>query len=143
ASCGGRAERRAEAVRLRRWVRSCRTAPVDPQVVRRAVGVALRAPAPHHSRPVRFVWLADRTRRRALLDAMADAWRADLRGDGLSEDRIERRIQRGRLLYDAPELLVPVAVPDGAHAYPDARRQAAEDAMFTVAAGAVVQGLLV
>ncbi|HET9256954.1 MAG TPA: coenzyme F420-0:L-glutamate ligase [Pseudonocardiaceae bacterium] len=139
----GRAQGRAEAVLLRRSVRSFRPDPVDPGLVRRAVGVALRAPAPHHTRPVRFVWLADRTRRRTLLDAMADAWRADLRGDGLTEDHVERRIQRGTVLYDAPEVLVPVAVPDGAHSYPDARRHAAEEAMFTVAAAAAVQGLLV
>jgi coenzyme F420-0:L-glutamate ligase / coenzyme F420-1:gamma-L-glutamate ligase len=139
----GRIAGRAEAVLLRRSVRSFRPDPVDPEVLRRAVGVALRAPAPHHTRPVRFVWLADRARRHRLLDAMADAWRADLRGDGLTEDRIEHRVQRGRLLYDAPEVLVPMAVPDGAHSYPDPRRHAAEEAMFTVAAGAAVQGLLV
>ncbi len=139
----GRALGRADAVLLRRSVRSFRTDPVDPQALRRAVGVALSAPAPHHTRPVRFVWLADRQVRRRLLDAMAQAWRADLRHDGLAEDRIERRVRRGDLLRDAPEVLVPVAVPDGAHAYPDARRQAAEEAMFTVAAGAAVQGLLV
>ncbi|MGH3693187.1 MAG: coenzyme F420-0:L-glutamate ligase [Pseudonocardiaceae bacterium] len=134
---------RAEAVLLRRSVRSFRPDPMDPEVLRRAVGVALRAPAPHHTRPVRFVWLADRVVRHRLLDAMAEAWRADLRGDGLTEDCIERRVQRGSVLYDAPELLVPVAVPDGAHHYPDARRRAAEETMFTVAAGAAVQGLLV
>jgi coenzyme F420-0:L-glutamate ligase/coenzyme F420-1:gamma-L-glutamate ligase len=124
-------------------VRSFRPNPVDPALLRRAVGIALRAPAPHHTRPVRFVWLAERDVRRRLLDAMAQAWWADLRGDGLTDDRIEHRVQRGKLLYDAPEVLVPVAVPDGAHSYPDLRRQAAEETMFTVAAGAAVQGLLV
>jgi coenzyme F420-0:L-glutamate ligase/coenzyme F420-1:gamma-L-glutamate ligase len=34
-------------------------------------------------------------------------------------------------------------VPDGAHNYPDAARTAAEHTMFTVAAGAAVQALLV
>jgi coenzyme F420-0:L-glutamate ligase/coenzyme F420-1:gamma-L-glutamate ligase len=139
----GRAAGREEAVLLRRSVRSFRPDPVDPALIRRAVAVALRAPAPHHTRPVRFVWLAENQLRRRLLDAMAQAWRADLRRDGLAEEFIERRVQRGTLLYDAPEVLVPVAVPDGAHPYPDPRRQAAEEAMFTVAAGAAVQGLLV
>ncbi|MGH3755025.1 MAG: coenzyme F420-0:L-glutamate ligase [Pseudonocardiaceae bacterium] len=134
---------RADAVLLRRSVRSFCTEPVDPGALRRAVGVALTAPAPHHTRPVRFVWLADPAARRRLLDAMAQAWRADLRRDGLAEDQIERRVRRGDLLRDAPEVLVPVAVPDGAHPYPDARRQAAEETMFTVAAGAAVGGLLV
>jgi coenzyme F420-0:L-glutamate ligase/coenzyme F420-1:gamma-L-glutamate ligase len=139
----GRAAGRADAMLLRRSVRWFRSDPVDPEALRRAIGVALRAPAPHHTRPVRFVWLADRQVRRRLLDAMRQAWRADLHRDGLTEDRIERRVRRGDLLYDAPEVLVPVAVPDGAHAYPDTRRQAAEETMFTVAAGAAVQGLLV
>jgi coenzyme F420-0:L-glutamate ligase/coenzyme F420-1:gamma-L-glutamate ligase len=139
----GQAVGRSDAVLLRRTVRTFRPDPVDPEALRRAVGVALRAPAPHHTRPVRFVWLADRQVRRQLLDAMAQAWRADLRCDGLTEDRIEHRVRRGALLYDAPEVLVPLAVPDGAHAYPDARRKVAEEAMFTVAAGAAVQGLLV
>ncbi|HEY6423525.1 MAG TPA: coenzyme F420-0:L-glutamate ligase [Pseudonocardiaceae bacterium] len=139
----GRALGRAEAVLLRRSVRSFLAEPVDSEALRRAVGVALTAPAPHHTRPLRFVWLADAAVRRRLLDAMAQAWRADLRGDGLTEEHAERRVRRGNLLREAPEVLVPVAVPDGAHAYPDARRQAAEETMFTVAAGAAVQGLLV
>ncbi|MGH3719897.1 MAG: coenzyme F420-0:L-glutamate ligase [Pseudonocardiaceae bacterium] len=139
----GMTQGRADAVLLRQSVRSYRRDPVDPGALRRAVGAALRAPAPHHTRPVRFVWLADRSLRRRLLDAMAQAWRADLRRDGLTEDSIERRVRHGDLLYDAPEVLVPFAVPDGAHTYPDARRRAAEEAMFTVAAGAAVQGLLV
>ncbi|HET9116853.1 MAG TPA: coenzyme F420-0:L-glutamate ligase [Pseudonocardiaceae bacterium] len=139
----GRAQGRAEAMLLRRSVRSFRPDPVDPALIRRAVAVALRAPAPHHTRPIRFVWLTQLHLRRRLLDAMAQAWRADLRRDGLAEEFIERRVQRGTLLYDAPEVLVPVAVPDGAHSYSDSRRRAAEEAMFTVAAGAAVQALLV
>lgn len=139
----GRRLGRGEAVLLRRSVRAFGPDPVDAAAVRRAVGVALTAPAPHHSRPVRFVWLTDPATRRRLLDAMADAWRADLRGDGLSEPRIERRIQRGDLLRTAPEVLVPCGVPDDAQPYPDERRRTAEETMFTVAAGAAVQGLLV
>ncbi|HEY2725374.1 MAG TPA: coenzyme F420-0:L-glutamate ligase [Pseudonocardiaceae bacterium] len=134
---------RGEAVLLRRSVRAFRAEPVDTDALRRAVGVALTAPAPHHTRPVRFVWLADRETRHRLLDAMAEAWREDLRADGLTEEQVRRRVRRGELLREAPEVLVPVAVPDGAHTYPDARRRSAEEAMFTVAAGAAVQGLLV
>ena len=104
---------------------------------------ALTAPAPHHTRPVRFVWVQDPAVRVALLDAMKDRWRADLSGDGRDPDSVERRVYRGQILYDAPELIIPFMVPDGAHAYPDARRTAAEHTMFTVAVGAAVQALLV
>ncbi|MFI6218369.1 coenzyme F420-0:L-glutamate ligase [Nocardia brasiliensis] len=134
---------RREAVLMRRSVRQFADAPVDPDRVRAAVSVALTAPAPHHTRPVRFVWLRDAQLRTRLLDAMADKWRADLTGDGLEPDRVERRIARGDILRGAPEVIIPFCVPDGAHDYPDERRRANERTMFTVAVGAAVQGLLV
>ncbi|MGZ4574581.1 MAG: coenzyme F420-0:L-glutamate ligase [Mycobacteriaceae bacterium] len=137
------AQGRREALLRRRSVRAFTNEPVDPTAVRRAVGLALTAPAPHHTAPVRFVWLRSGQRRTRLLDAMAQAWRADLAADGLDEAAIRRRVDRGALLRDAPEILIPFSVPDGAHNYPDAPRQAAEQTMFTVAAGAAVQGLLV
>jgi coenzyme F420-0:L-glutamate ligase/coenzyme F420-1:gamma-L-glutamate ligase len=137
------AQGRREAVLLRRSVRDFAEAPVDPEAMRRAVGVALTAPAPHHTKPVRFLWLRDAALRTRLLDAMREAWRADLQGDGFTPEQIERRLARGDLLRRAPELVLPFLVPDGAHDYPDARRAACEHTMFTVAGGAAVQGLLV
>jgi coenzyme F420-0:L-glutamate ligase/coenzyme F420-1:gamma-L-glutamate ligase len=134
---------RREAVLLRRSVRAFAPTPVDPDALRRAVGAALTAPAPHHTRPVRFVWVRSRPLRTKLLDEMGAAWRSDLRGDGFASDRIDRRVARGDLLYGATEIVLPFLVPDGAHTYPDARRNAAEHTMFTVAAGGAVQGLLV
>ncbi|MEU4743438.1 coenzyme F420-0:L-glutamate ligase [Actinosynnema sp. NPDC023658] len=135
------AQGRAEAVLMRRSVRSFTSSPVSSEAVRRAVAAALTAPAPHHTRPVRFVRLT--AKRDVLLDAMADRWRADLRGDGLAEERIAARVGRGDILRAAPEVVVPFLVRDGAHSYPDARRAEAERTMFTVAGGAAVQGLLV
>ena len=134
---------RSQAQLLRRSVRQFSDEPVDPAVIEAAVAEALTAPAPHHTRPVRFVWVQDSEARLALLDAMKDRWRADLSGDGRDPESVERRVGRGQILYDAPELVIPFMVPDGAHTYPDERRTAAEHTMFTVAAGAAVQGLLV
>ncbi|MQY19990.1 Coenzyme F420:L-glutamate ligase [Nocardia sp. RB20] len=134
---------RREALLLRRSVRRFADTPVDPELIRSAVAVALTAPAPHHTRPVRFVWVRDRALRARLLGTMADAWRADLTGDGRSAESVERRVARGQLLFDAPEVIIPFCLPDGAHDYPDERRRAAESTMFTVAVGAAVQGLLV
>ncbi|HWC81276.1 MAG TPA: coenzyme F420-0:L-glutamate ligase [Pseudonocardiaceae bacterium] len=134
---------RREAVLLRRSVRTFTADPVDAGAVRRAVGAALTAPAPHHTRPVRFVWLRNRPLRTKLLDAMRAAWRSDLTGDGRTEESIDRRVSRGDLLYGNGELVLPFLVTEGAHEYPDDRRNAAEQTMFTVAGGAAVQGLLV
>jgi len=134
---------RQQAQLLRRSVRAFTAEPVQADLIEAAVGEALTAPAPHHTRPVRFVWVQDAGARTRLLDRMKERWKADLFADGKTPDAAERRVARGQILYDAPELMIPFMVPDGAHSYPDPRRTAAEHTMFTVAVGAAVQGLLV
>ncbi|BBX74585.1 coenzyme F420-0:L-glutamate ligase [Mycobacterium shinjukuense] len=134
---------RRQAQLLRRSVRRFSDQPVPSDLVEAAAAEALTAPAPHHTRPVRFVWLRTRATRIRLLDRMKDKWRADLAGDGKPADAVERRLARGQILYDAPEVVIPMLVPDGAHPYPDAARTDAEHTMFTVAVGAAVQALLV
>ena len=133
----------ADVLHERRTVREFTSEPVDPGAVRRSIAAALTAPAPHHSEPWRFAVLESQSARTALLDDMLEAWIADLRGDGFTEEQIGRRVRRGEPLRRAPLIIVPCLVAEAAHAYPDQRRSAAERAMFTVAVGAAVQNLLV
>ncbi|MEU6120089.1 coenzyme F420-0:L-glutamate ligase [Streptomyces sp. NPDC047117] len=145
----GTSEAVREALSLRRTVREFTDDPVDGGAVRRAVAAAVTAPAPHHTTPWRFVLLESEESRTRLLDAMRDAWLADLRRDGKSEESVAKRVRRGDVLRRAPYLAVPCLVMDGSHTYEgpdaaaDARRNAAEREMFVVAAGAGVQNFLV
>ncbi|MEU6820712.1 coenzyme F420-0:L-glutamate ligase [Streptomyces atriruber] len=139
----GTSEAVREAVTRRRTVREFTDEEVDPGAVRRAVAAAVTAPAPHHTTPWRFVLLESAASRVELLDAMRDAWIADLRRDGKSEESIAKRVRRGDVLRKAPYLVVPCLVMDGSHTYGDARRDTAEREMFVVAMGAGVQNFLV
>jgi coenzyme F420-0:L-glutamate ligase / coenzyme F420-1:gamma-L-glutamate ligase len=133
----------ADVLAARRTVREFTGAPVDGAAVRRAVAAAVTAPAPHHSEPWRFVLVESATGRSELLDAMLAAWVSDLRRDGFTQEQIARRVRRGEPLRRAPLVVVPCLVTDAEHEYPDARRNACERAMFTVAMGAAVQNFLV
>ncbi|MFT4044151.1 MAG: coenzyme F420-0:L-glutamate ligase [Gordonia sp. (in: high G+C Gram-positive bacteria)] len=137
------AQGRREALLTRRSVREFAPTPVPAADIRAACADALTAPAPHHTHPVRFVWVRDRRTRTALLDAMAAAWRDDLQSDPTTAGSVESRLARGAILYDAPELVIAFLVSDGRHGYPDARRNACEHTMFLVAGGGAVSGLLV
>lgn len=126
----------------RRTVRSFDDSrPVPAEVVAAAVSAAATAPAPHHTKPWRFLRLRAETRER-LLDAMGQQWRKDLLSDGASEAVIARRLARSdSVLRRAPELLVPFVTLDHAHDYPDSGRSRAERDLFVLSGGAALQNL--
>jgi coenzyme F420-0:L-glutamate ligase/coenzyme F420-1:gamma-L-glutamate ligase len=132
-----------QSLQARRTIRTFGPGEVPRAVVAEAVAAACTAPAPHHTRPWRFVALDTAPAKRALLGAIAEAWRADLRGDATAEEVIERRLTRSdEVLGVAPTLIVPLVRFDGAHPYPDQERAGAEREMFLLAGGAAIQTLL-
>ena len=131
------------SISARRTIRAFGAGPMPREALEDAVLAACTAPAPHHTRPWRFTVLETAASRRALVGAIAEAWRADLRGDGAPEETIARRIARSdAVLGAAPVLIVPWVRFAGAHPYPDEERAAAEREMFLLAGGAAIQNLL-
>jgi coenzyme F420-0:L-glutamate ligase/coenzyme F420-1:gamma-L-glutamate ligase len=140
----GGAEAVLHGLTARRTVRRFDSArPVPDAAIVEAVTVASTAPAPHHTRPWRFVRLMDTTRP-ALLDAMAQAWRADLLADGVDVATIDARLARSDTLHrDAPVLLAAFVDLSAAHSYRDERRTRAERDLFVLSGGAAIEALLV
>jgi coenzyme F420-0:L-glutamate ligase / coenzyme F420-1:gamma-L-glutamate ligase len=131
------------SISARRTIRSFGSGAVPREAVEEAVRAACTAPAPHHTRPWAFTALDGKPAKRALLAAMAQAWREDLERDGVAENVIMRRIDRSdAVLGTAPVLIVPWIRFQGAHGYPDEERARAEREMFLLSGGAAIQSLL-
>ena len=129
------------AIAGRRSVRHFADRPVEPEAVDAVIAAACLAPAPHHTRPWRFVVLSQNARA-ALAEAMGRAWRRDLRRDGVEEGRIEALLERSRGQITAAPALVLVGFLAGAQRpWPDRRRRS-EAMMFAQSTGAALQNLM-
>ena len=132
-----------QSLHARRTIRSFGEGRLAPDALREAVAAACTAPAPHHTRPWLFVVLKSGAAKKRLLAAMAEAWEADLLGDGTPRHVIDRRLRKSdALLGAAPVLIVPAVRMRGAHSYPDEERASAEREMFLLSGGAAIQNLL-
>jgi coenzyme F420-0:L-glutamate ligase / coenzyme F420-1:gamma-L-glutamate ligase len=134
----------AEAVAARRSIRAFEDRPVQRAAVMRAIGLAVQAPAPHHSSPWRFSLLEDAQAKESFSRAMGAAWRDDLTADGHPPEKVEAILARSHsLLTGAPLLTVCSADMSKAHDYPDERRRLAEWSLFAHATGAALQVYMV
>ncbi len=131
-----------EAIDSRRSVRRFAPREVPPELVPKLIAAACAAPAPHRSRPWRFVEVRPGTRPR-LIEAMAAAWRAHLESDRRSTEVLDKPFARSRRqLTEAPLLLLACLELENARGWPDERRRAAEHDMYMQSLGAALQNLL-
>jgi len=127
----------------RRSIRAFRPEPIDPDVVDALVAAACLAPAPHHSRPWRWVVIDTPDGKAALAAGMGERWRSDLAGDGLEPTRIDALVDAShRRIETAPAVVLGCLTDDGLDHYPDAPRQRAEWGMALLALGAAVENLM-
>jgi F420 biosynthesis protein FbiB-like protein len=127
----------------RRSIRAFTDEPVGRDELDALVEGACVAPAPHHSRPWRFVVVDSPGAKRDLATGMGARWRADLAGDGLAPARIDELVGAShRKLAGAPALVLGCLTWDGLDRYPDPDRQRAEWGMALLSLGAAVENLM-
>jgi F420 biosynthesis protein FbiB-like protein len=127
----------------RRSIRSFTSEPVARTDLDALVEAACIAPAPHHSRPWRFVVIDGAQEKAALARGMGERWRADLEADGVPAARIDELVSASHAkLFAPPALVVGCLTWDGLDRYPDERRRRAEWGMALLSLGAAVENLM-
>ncbi|MGQ0825215.1 MAG: nitroreductase family protein [Actinomycetota bacterium] len=130
-------------IQARRSIRAFAPGVVAREVLDTLVESACAAPAPHHSRPWRFVVVDSDTGKDTLARGMGARWRADLERDGVAEARIDELVATSHeKLVRAPALVVGCLTWDGLDRYPDVARQRAEWGMALLSLGAAVENLM-
>jgi F420 biosynthesis protein FbiB-like protein len=127
----------------RRSIRAFAPEAVGRDVLDSLVESACLAPAPHHSRPWRWVIVDTEEAKLALADGMGARWRTDLLADDVDEARVDELVESSRRkLVSAPALVVGCLTWDGLDRYPDVGRQRAEWGMALLSLGASVENLM-
>lgn len=128
----------------RRSIRAFVDEPVPRAALDGFVEAACTAPAPHHSRPWRWVVVDTAAAKHRLADGMGDAWRRDLTGDGVAGARVDELVDASHAkITGAPALVLGCLTWDGLDRYPDDARQRAEFGMALLSLGAAVENLMV
>ena len=130
-------------VEARRSIRAFTDAPVPRPVLDTLVTAACIAPAPHHSRPWRFVVIDTPEGKADLARGMGAQWRADLTADGVDPARVDELVEASRAkLTGAPAMVLGCLTWDGLDRYPDETRRRAEWGMALLSLGAAVENLM-
>jgi coenzyme F420-0:L-glutamate ligase/coenzyme F420-1:gamma-L-glutamate ligase len=128
----------------RRSIRAFLPDQVSREALDGFVEAACTAPAPHHSRPWRWVIVDGDESKRQLAAGMSACWREDLEGDGVTAARIEELVVASHAkITGAPALVLGCLTWDGLDRYRDSARQRAEWGMALLSLGAAVENLMV
>lgn len=133
-----------QALTERRSLRQFDNRPIARPALHKLLYAACLAPAPHHTRPWRFVSIEVDDARERLAGFMGAAWRRDLEADGVAATEIERLLERSRRqIEEAPALVLACLVREGLRTWPDERRQRAEWGMALHSMGCALENIMV
>lgn len=132
-----------EAIDSRRSIRAFSVRHLLPEVVEKLCLAGLKAPAPHHTTPWRFVVLSPGEVRERLAEEMGQAWREDLQRDQVPAAKISSLLtESARRITTAPGLALCGIVGDGLREWPDRRRLTFEWQMAAHSMGAALQNIM-
>jgi coenzyme F420-0:L-glutamate ligase / coenzyme F420-1:gamma-L-glutamate ligase len=130
-------------IEARRSIRAFLPEAVPRDVLDRFVEAACLAPAPHHSRPWRWVVVDSVEGKERLARGMGARWHADLQADGVPLARVDELVDAShRKVTSAPSIVLGCLTWDGLDRYPDEARQRAEWGMALLSLGAAVENLM-
>ncbi len=130
-------------IEARRSIRAFTDEKLPRDALDALVVAACAAPAPHHSRPWRFVVVDTDDAKHALAHGMGERWRTDLEGDGVPAARIDELVQASfDKITRAPALVLGCLTWDGLDRYPDEARRRAEWGMALLSLGAAIENLM-
>jgi len=130
-------------IEARRSIRAFAPGAVPRETLDVLIEAACLAPAPHHSRPWRWIVLDSDEAKRGLADGMGARWRTDLAADGTAAERIDELVDASsRKITAAPTLVLGCLTWDGLDRYPDESRRRAEWGMALLSLGAAVENLM-
>ena len=95
-----------QCIATRRSIRQFKEKISPIEIIKEIILAASFAPAPHHTKPWKFV-IVDQEKRAELADEMGKAWRRDLLKDGVSEDKIAELLNTSKIkIISAPTLII-------------------------------------
>ena len=126
----------------RRSFRGLQGPPLTQEEIESLIRLGLKAPAPHHSTPWRFVVVSSESRP-ILAGEMGAKWKQDLLGDGLPEAQINKALANSSArILSAPTLLLGCLVQEGLNTYADSERASAEWGLAQHSIGAALENIL-
>lgn len=132
-----------DLIKKRRSIRSYSSRKVPISVLRQVLEAARWAPSAHNAQPWRFIALIDRSLKRELAEAMANAWEADMIKNGApseaSENQRKASVER---FTRAPVLIVACLTMRDMISYADESRQKSEHDLAVQSLGAAIQNML-
>lgn len=130
-------------LRSRQSVRRFRSDPVSDDVIERMLITATFAPSAHNRQPWRFLVLSQKADKLAIADAMGARLREDRLADGDSASVVKADVLRSKSrIVEAPVVIFVFMTMEEMDAYPDSKRQNAEQVMAIQGTAMAMQNLL-